>query len=74
MQPAIASTSTVPVEDPSGSPQADDTEHFQTQGVTTRPGLDEPTQPPQWSHPLPRPRALGNIALSVEEIEELFTM
>jgi hypothetical protein len=60
-------------ETPDSAP-TDDLEQFQIQGLTTRPGLDEAKTSRQWPQPLPRPRALGNTALSVEEIDELFTM
>ncbi|KAM5385210.1 hypothetical protein ACJZ2D_001171 [Fusarium nematophilum] len=43
-------------------------------GVTTRPGVDEPIRSRLASNPVARPRALGNVVLSVEEIEELFAM
>ena len=43
-------------------------------GLTTRPGIDEPSPRRSVYELVPRPRALGNTALSVEEIEDLFNM
>ncbi|KAG7001281.1 Regulatory protein LEU3 [Fusarium oxysporum f. sp. conglutinans] len=44
------------------------------QCLTTRPGIDPPTQHRASLFPLARPRALGNIILQIEEIDELFNM
>ncbi|CEI67881.1 unnamed protein product [Fusarium venenatum] len=44
------------------------------QCLTTRPGIDPPTQHRASFFPLARPRALGNIILQIEEIDELFNM
>lgn len=44
------------------------------QCLTTRPGIDPVTQHRATLFPLPRPRALGNITLQIEEIDELFNM
>ena len=52
----------------------DTTEHARAPGLTTRPGLDEPADAQSAPLTIPRPRALGNIALSVDEIDELFAM
>lgn len=48
--------------------------HSRIPGLTTRPSIDEPSPRRSISQYTPRPRALGNIALSVEEIDELFNM
>lgn len=50
------------------------TDGSQAPGLTTRPETDGDTvrQRPPFS--VPRPRALGNTALSVEEIDDLFKM
>jgi hypothetical protein len=42
------------------------------QCLTTRPGIEPPTQRRASFFPLARPRALGNIVLQIEEIDELF--
>lgn len=56
-------------------PSPNPTEHSRAPGLTTRPAVDEPPSPRRRAVAVvPRPRALGNIALSVEEIEELFSM
>ena len=56
-------------------PSPNPTEHSRAPGLTTRPAVDEPPSPRRRAVAMvPRPRALGNIALSVEEIEELFAM
>jgi hypothetical protein len=55
-------------------PSPDPTEHSRAPGLTTRPGVDEPLAARRVSLSLPRPRALGNTALSVDEIDELFMM
>ncbi|EGU82007.1 hypothetical protein FOXB_07481 [Fusarium oxysporum f. sp. conglutinans Fo5176] len=44
------------------------------QCLTTRPGIDPPTQHRASLFPLARPRALGNIILQIEEIDELFNI
>lgn len=44
------------------------------QCLTTRPGIEPPTQHHASPFPLARPRALGNIILQIEEIDELFNM
>jgi hypothetical protein len=44
------------------------------QCLTTRPGIEPPTQHRASLFPLARPRALGNIILQIEEIDELFNM
>ncbi|CAG7565383.1 unnamed protein product [Fusarium equiseti] len=44
------------------------------QCLTTRPGNDQPTHDRASFFPLARPRALGNIILQIEEIDELFNM
>ncbi|KAF4428372.1 zn 2cys6 transcriptional activator [Fusarium acutatum] len=44
------------------------------QCLTTRPGLDPPTHHRASLFPLARPRALGNVSLQIEEIDELFNM
>ena len=43
-------------------------------GLTTRPNIDEPTPRRSVWCGFPRPRALGNTVLSVDEIEDLFNM
>jgi hypothetical protein len=56
-------------------PSPDAAGHSRAPGVTTRPGVDDPEPRPRSEiASVPRPRALGNIALSVEEIDELFAM
>ncbi|EXA32082.1 hypothetical protein FOVG_16658 [Fusarium oxysporum f. sp. pisi HDV247] len=52
----------------------DATEHSRAPGLTTRPVIDEPDPRRRFCSSLPRPRALGNTALSVEEIDELFNI
>lgn len=47
--------------------------HIRVPGLTTTPGLEESPRRPSW-HGVPRPRAIGNVVLSVEEIDELFSM
>ncbi|KAF5632240.1 methylisocitrate lyase [Fusarium tjaetaba] len=44
------------------------------QCLTTRPGLDPPSHHRASLFPLARPRALGNVILQIEEIDELFSM
>lgn len=44
------------------------------QCLTTRPGIEPPTQRRASFFALARPRALGNIVLQIEEIDELFSM
>ncbi|KAK7588432.1 hypothetical protein V3481_007456 [Fusarium oxysporum f. sp. vasinfectum] len=44
------------------------------QCLTTRPGIEPPTRHHASPFPLARPRALGNIILQIEEIDELFNM
>ncbi|KAF5705989.1 fungal specific transcription factor factor domain-containing protein [Fusarium mundagurra] len=44
------------------------------QCLTTRPGIDPPTQHRASLFPQVRPRALGNIILQIEEIDELFNI
>lgn len=69
--PPTAASSTA-----ASGPSLNTTEHSRAPGLTTRPGVDEPSEPQRRPGVAlaPRPRALGNIALSVEEIEELFLM
>lgn len=55
-------------------PSPDPTELLRAPGLTTKPGVDQPIESRRPPAPTPRPRALGNTALSVEEIEELFMM
>lgn len=52
------------------------TEQSWAPGLTTRPEIDQQTtrRLPRGSFNVPRPRALGNAVLSVEEIEDLFQM
>lgn len=52
------------------------TEQSRAPGLTTRPEIDQqtPRRLPRGSFNVPRPRALGNAVLSVEEIEDLFQM
>ncbi|KAJ0138758.1 Uncharacterized protein HZ326_18277 [Fusarium oxysporum f. sp. albedinis] len=59
---------------PSPTATTDVTEHSRAPGLTTRPVIDEPDPRRHLSSSFPRPRALGNTALSVEEIDELFDM
>lgn len=54
-----------------GSSVTNDTD---LQCLTTRPGNDRPTHDRAPFFPLARPRALGNIILQIEEIDELFNM
>jgi hypothetical protein len=63
----------IPV-DESPTATTDATEHSRAPGLTTRPVIDEPDPRRRFSSSLPRPQALRNTALSVEEIEELFNM
>ncbi|KAL2202421.1 hypothetical protein CC79DRAFT_1337131 [Sarocladium strictum] len=70
VQPPVVNFSVGSATESHSSPQADDTEQFRIQNVTTRPGLDEP---PQSRELRPYPPALGNIVLSIEEIDHLFS-
>ncbi|KAI8649535.1 Zn(2)-C6 fungal-type domain-containing protein [Fusarium keratoplasticum] len=63
----------IPV-DESPTATTDATEHSRAPGLTTRPVIDEPGPHRRFSSSRPRPQALGNTALSVEEIEELFNI
>lgn len=60
-----AATTTGPSPDP---------KHSHAPGLTTKPGIDQPLPCRRVSLAIPRPRALGNTALSAEEIDELFMM
>jgi len=48
--------------------------HSHVPGLTTRPSVDEPAPRRSLWRGLPRPRALGNTVLSVEEIGDLFNL
>ena len=78
-QPLPTQSMISPADDESTRPSEispDATEPLRAPGLTTKPGLDEPAEQCSASSSLslPRPRALGNIALSVEEIDELFAV
>lgn len=70
--PSIAGTASISAQE-SPAAGAGTAEHSRIPGLTTRPGVDEPIPRRPVYSALPRPRALGNTALSVEEIDELFT-
>ncbi|KAH6961924.1 hypothetical protein BKA56DRAFT_598095 [Ilyonectria sp. MPI-CAGE-AT-0026] len=69
--PSIAGTASVSAQE-SPATGTSTAEHSRIPGLTTRPGVDEPIPRRPVYSALPRPRALGNTALSVEEIDELF--
>ncbi|XPS72432.1 hypothetical protein M3J09_004597 [Ascochyta lentis] len=48
--------------------------HSRVPGLTTRPSIDEPAPRRSVWCGIPRPRALGNIVLSVEEVDDLFNI
>lgn len=52
----------------------DAADQLRAPGLTTKPVIDLPQPPPRAATTVPRMRALGNIELSVREIEELFMM
>jgi hypothetical protein len=56
------------------SRDCDDSEQFQIQGLTTRPSLNETSPVQRRPDSVPRARALGNTALTIEEIDQLFAM
>ncbi|KAJ6030173.1 hypothetical protein N7460_010439 [Penicillium canescens] len=52
----------------------DVTEHPWAPSLTTKPVIDSPQQPEQTAAAIPQSRSLGNVTLSVQEIDELFTI
>ncbi|KAH8131183.1 hypothetical protein LI328DRAFT_161307 [Trichoderma asperelloides] len=53
-------------------PSLDPKESSRVPGLTTQPVIDQPQAPRRSIIAIPRPRKLGNVELSVEEIDELY--
>lgn len=72
--PAEARVSEVAVSSVSGAsgPSPDPRESSRVPGLTTQPVIDQPQEPRRSIITIPRARKLGNVELSVEEIDELY--
>ena len=57
-------------------PSPDPLEHTRAPGLTTKPGVDDAPENTESSFlpAVPRSRAIGNVSLTIEEIEELHMM
>ncbi|KAK1255605.1 hypothetical protein MKX07_007864 [Trichoderma sp. CBMAI-0711] len=74
MFPAEARVSEVALSSVSGAsgPSPDPRESSRVPGLTTQPVIDQPQEPRRSLITIPRARKLGNVELSVEEIDELY--
>ncbi|KAL7941925.1 hypothetical protein V8C42DRAFT_163840 [Trichoderma barbatum] len=72
--PSEARVSEAAVSSVSGAsgPSPDPKESSRVPGLTTQPAIDQPQAPRRSIITIPRPRKLGNVELSVEEIDELY--
>ncbi|KAL7816086.1 hypothetical protein V8C44DRAFT_348310 [Trichoderma aethiopicum] len=72
--PAEARVSEVAVSTVSGTsgPSPDPRESSRVPGLTTQPVIDQPQEPRRSIITIPRARKLGNVELSVEDIDELY--
>jgi hypothetical protein len=55
-------------------PSPDPRESSRLPGLTTQPVIDQPQEPRKSIITIPRARKLGNVELTVEEIDELYLM
>ncbi|TFA97868.1 Regulatory protein LEU3 [Trichoderma ghanense] len=72
--PSEARVSEVAVSSVSGAsgPSPDPKESSRVPGLTTQPVIDQPQEPRRSIITIPRARKLGNVELTVEEIDELY--
>ncbi|KAL7928938.1 hypothetical protein V8C35DRAFT_207216 [Trichoderma chlorosporum] len=72
--PSGARVSEVAVSSISGAsgPSPDPKESSRVPGLTTQPVIDQPQEPRRSIITIPRARKLGNVELSIEEIDELY--